>query len=119
MASLGKKAREKRHALLPVRQKGQSRQNLLLLLTGFHFYWSTITRNDCSRNVLTPFDGSNFIQVFLYLFFFFFLAENQLSLTCHFRRGTIDPKDQSTYEFVHISGSSRLLSNDDGEFYLT
>ncbi|XP_076467621.1 circadian locomoter output cycles protein kaput-like [Babylonia areolata] len=39
--------------------------------------------------------------------------ENQLSLTCHLRRGTIDPKDQSTYELVHISGSSRLLSSDD------
>ena len=44
-----------------------------------------------------------------------FPAENQLNLTCHFRRGTIDPKDQSIYEFVHISGSSRLLSTDDGE----
>ncbi|KAK7486996.1 hypothetical protein BaRGS_00021812, partial [Batillaria attramentaria] len=40
-------------------------------------------------------------------------SENQLSFTCHFRRGTIDPKDQSTYEFVRISGSSRLLSSDD------
>ncbi|XP_025087428.1 circadian locomoter output cycles protein kaput-like isoform X1 [Pomacea canaliculata] len=39
--------------------------------------------------------------------------ENQLSFTCHFRRGTIDPEDQSTYEFVRVSGSSRLLSNDE------
>lgn len=39
--------------------------------------------------------------------------ENQLSFTCHFRRGTIDPKDQTTFEFVRIAGSSRLLSNDD------
>ncbi|KAK7097289.1 circadian locomoter output cycles protein kaput-like isoform X2 [Littorina saxatilis] len=42
-----------------------------------------------------------------------FEKQNQLDLTCHFRRGSIDPKDQSTYEFVRISGSSRILSNED------
>ncbi|CAL1538760.1 unnamed protein product [Lymnaea stagnalis] len=39
-----------------------------------------------------------------------FLDENSISFNCHLRRGTIDPAETATYEYVRVCGTSQYMS---------
>uniref|UniRef100_A0A182YTM5 Circadian locomoter output cycles protein kaput n=1 Tax=Biomphalaria glabrata TaxID=6526 RepID=A0A182YTM5_BIOGL len=36
--------------------------------------------------------------------------DNSISFTCHLRRGTIDPMEPATYEYVRVCGTTQLLN---------
>lgn len=38
-------------------------------------------------------------------------AKNQLEFCCHMLRGTIDPKEPSTYEYVKFIGNFKSLNS--------
>lgn len=38
-------------------------------------------------------------------------AKNQLEFSCHMLRGTIDPKEPSTYEYVKFIGNFKSLNS--------
>ena len=45
------------------------------------------------------------------IYFFSPSAKNQLEFCCHMLRGTIDPKEPSTYEYVKFIGNFKSLNN--------
>lgn len=46
-----------------------------------------------------------------YITFFLISAKNQLEFCCHMLRGTIDPKEPSTYEYVKFIGNFKSLNS--------
>lgn len=44
-------------------------------------------------------------------FLSFISAKNQLEFCCHMLRGTIDPKEPSTYEYVRFIGNFKSLNS--------